>query len=70
MNLVEHDDLRWQHYTDEARFEYPTSYRSAALDAPEEGHVDLPYRWDPHSACHLHRHRATVSLLVLEVSGA
>ena len=36
------------------------------LDAREDGHVDLLYRWDPHSACHLHRHTAAVSSLVLE----
>ena len=66
MNLLDHDDLRWKHYSDEAQFEHPISYWGAVLDAREDGHVDLLYRWDPHSACHLHRHTAAISSLVLE----
>ena len=66
MNLLDHDGLRWKHHTDDAQFEYPISYWSTVLDAREDGHVDRLYRWDPHSACHLHRHTAAVSSLVLE----
>ena len=66
MNLLKHDNLRWKHYADEAQFDHPISYWGAVLDAREDGHVDLLYRWDPHSACHLHRHTAAVSSLVLE----
>ena len=66
MNLFRHDHLRWKHYTGDAQFDHPISYWGAVLDAREDGHVDLLYRWDPDSACHLHRHTAAVSSLVLE----
>ena len=61
MNLLEHEGLRWKHFSGEAQFDHPISYWGAVLDAREDGHVDLLYRWDPHSACHLHRHTAAVS---------
>jgi len=66
MNLLDNENLRWKHYADEAQFDYPISYWGAILGAREDGHVDLLYRWDPHSACHLHRHTAAISSLVLE----
>ena len=66
MNLLNHDDLRWKHFVGEAQFDHPISYWGAVLDAREDGHVDLLYRWDPDSACHLHRHTAAISSLVLE----
>ena len=66
MNLLKHDDLHWKHFTGEAQFGHPISYWSSVLGAREDGHVDLLYRWDPLSACHLHRHTAAISSLVLE----
>ena len=66
MNLLKHDDLHWKHFTGEAQFDHPISYWGSVLGAREDGHVDLLYRWDPHSACHLHRHTAAISSLVLE----
>ena len=66
MNLLDNEDLRWKNYPDEAQFEHPISYWGAVLDAREDGHVDLLYRWDPHSSCHLHRHTAPISSLVLQ----
>ena len=66
MNLLQNENLRWKHYVDQAQFDHPISYWGAVLDARDDGHVDLLYRWDPHSACHLHRHTCAVSSLVLE----
>ena len=66
MNLRETDQLRWKHFSMPAQFDHPISLWSALLDGRADGHVDLLYRWDPNSACPLHRHTCAVSSLVLE----
>jgi len=66
VNLFENAELRWKHYTGKTQFDHPISYWGAVLDGREDGHVDLLYRWDANSACHLHRHTCAVSSLVLE----
>ena len=66
MNLFEEENFRWKRYTDKAQFDYPIDYSGTVLSAQEDGHVDVLYRWAPNSACHLHRHTAELSSLVLE----
>ena len=66
MNLLDDDDVRWKHYTAEPQFGHPVSFSGALLDGRDDGHADLLYRFDPNSACHLHRHTCAVSSLVLE----
>jgi len=36
------------------------------LNAREDGHVELLYRWAPNSYCHFHRHTAPTTSTVLE----
>ena len=47
-------------------FDYPINYSAALLNANEDGHVDILYRWEPNCYCHFHRHTAEVSSTVLE----
>ena len=65
MNLMEHTDLRWKHFTGGDEFDYPINYWSALLQAYDDGHVDLLYRWEPDSYCHFHRHTARTTSTVL-----
>ncbi len=66
MNLFQDENFRWKRYEDKAQFGYPIDYAGTILNAQEDGHVDVLYRWAPNSACHLHRHTAELSSLVLE----
>ena len=36
------------------------------MNANQDGHVDILYRWEPDCYCHFHRHTAEVSSVVLE----
>ncbi len=46
---------------------YPCDYELAVLGAdPTTGRLDLMVKWPPDTYCHLHRHVADTTLLVLE----
>ena len=66
MNLFENDNLRWKHFTGSDRFDYPIDFYSALLSVRPEGHIELPYWWEPNSYCHFHRHTANTTSLVLK----
>ena len=46
VNLFENGKLRWKRFTGGDKFDYPIDYSAALLNAREDGHVDLLYRWD------------------------
>ena len=66
MNLFDDDQLRWKRFTGGDEFDYPIDYSAALLNAREDGHVELLYRWAPNSYCHFHRHSAATTSIVLE----
>ena len=66
MNLFENGNLRWKRFTGGDKFDYPIDYSAALLNAREDGHVDLLYRWEPNCYCHFHRHTAETTSMVLE----
>ena len=65
MNLIENNNLRWKHFTGGDEFDYPIDYWSTLLQAYDDGHVDLLYRWEPNSYCHFHRHTARTTSTIL-----
>ena len=66
MNLFDDDQLSWKRFTGGDEFDYPIDYSAALLNAREDGHVELLYRWAPNSYCHFHRHSAATTSIVLE----
>ena len=66
MNLFDDDQLRWKRFTGGDEFDYPIDYSAALLNAREDGHVELLYRWAPNSYCHFHQHSAATTSIVLE----
>ncbi len=66
VNLLEKGSLRWKRFTGGDKFDYPIDYSAALLNAREDGHVDLLYRWEPNCYCHFHRHTAETTSTVLE----
>jgi hypothetical protein len=65
MNLLNSDGLKWRRFTGGEDFDYPIDYSAALLNARENGHVDLLYRWEPNCYCHFHRHTAETTSTVL-----
>ncbi len=65
INLLQNSDLRWKRFTGGPEFDYPIDYWAALLNAREDGHVDLLYRWEPNAYCHFHRHTAETTSTVL-----
>ena len=65
MNLIENENLRWKHFVGGDEFDYPIDYWAALLQAHDDGHVDLLYRWEPNAYCHFHRHTARTTSTVL-----
>lgn len=65
MNLLNSDGLKWRRFSGGDEFDYPIDYSAALLNAREDGHVDLLYRWEPHCYCHFHRHTAETTSTVL-----
>ena len=65
MNLLSNAALEWVHYTGDERFDYDIDYWGAILNAREDGHVDLLYRWEPDGYCHFHRHVCHTTSTVL-----
>ena len=66
INLFKNEDLHWKRYQGGDDFDYPIDYSAALLNANQDGHVDILYRWEPDCYCHFHRHTAEVSSVVLE----
>ena len=66
INLFNNKDLNWKRFQGGDDFDYPIDYSAALLNANEDGHVDILYRWEPGCYCHFHRHTAEVSSTVLE----
>ena len=66
INLFNNKDLNWKRFKGGDDFDYPIDYSAALLNANEDGHVDILYRWEPDCYCHFHRHTAEVSSTVLE----
>ena len=66
INLFNNNDLNWKRFQGGDDFDYPIDYSAALLNANEDGHVDILYRWEPDCYCHFHRHTAEVSSTVLE----
>ena len=66
INLFKNKDLRWKRFQGGDDFDYPIDYSAALLNANQDGHVDILYRWEPDCYCHFHRHTAEVSSTVLE----
>ena len=71
MILTDNPDLKWERYTGSPKsvdrsFNWPIDYSGTILDIRDDGHVEVLYRWAPHSYCHFHRHTAPTTSLVLE----
>ena len=66
INLFKNKDLDWKRFQGGSDFDYPIDYSAALLNANEDGHVGILYRWEPDCYCHFHRHTAEVSSTVLE----
>ncbi len=65
LNLFDSSTIKWRRFQGDAAFDYPIDYEAALLSIQEDGHVDLLYRWAPHSYCHFHRHTAETRSTVL-----
>ena len=66
INLYQNENLKWKRFQGGNDFKYPIDYSAALLNANEDGHADILYRWEPNCYCHFHRHTAEVSSTVLE----
>lgn len=61
------NEVKWFHYSDHPRFDYPIDYAVAVVDADvSSGRIDFLSRWAPNSYCHYHRHLGTTLAAVLE----
>jgi len=47
INLFNNKDLNWKRFQGGNDFDYPIDYSAALLNANEDGHVDILYRWEP-----------------------
>jgi len=66
MDLFNTEDLKWNRFTGDERFDYPIDYSGALLSLRDDGHIDLLYRWEPNHYCHFHRHLAAITSTVLQ----
>ena len=66
MNLLNNKNLKWKHYNEGDRFDYPIKYSESILDAREDGRLEILVKWEPNCYCHFHRHTAETSSVVLE----
>ena len=65
-NLFKQDELIWKHYSGGENFDYHIDYSDAVLDAREDGRLEILVKWEPNSYCHLHKHTADTSSVVLK----
>tara|TARA_X000000368_G_C22671760_1_gene554247 strand:- start:25 stop:477 length:453 start_codon:yes stop_codon:yes gene_type:complete len=66
MNLLNNKNLKWKHYNEGDKFDYPIKYSESILDAREDGRLEILVKWEPNCYCHFHRHTAETSSVVLE----
>lgn len=66
MNLLNNKNLKWKHYNEGDKFDYPIKYSESILDAREDGRLEILVKWKPNCYCHFHRHTAETSSVVLE----
>ena len=66
MNLINNQNLKWKHYKDDKKFDFPIDYSDAILDAREDGRLEILVKWAPNSFCHFHRHTAETSSVVIQ----
>ncbi len=66
MNLLDNKNLKWKHYNEGDKFDYPINYSESILDAREDGRLEILVKWEPNCYCHFHRHTAETSSVVLE----
>ena len=52
INLYQNQNLKWKRFQEGDDFDYPIDYSAALLNANEDGHVDILYRWEPDCYCH------------------
>ena len=65
-NLFKQDELNWKHYSGGENFDYHIDYSDAVLDAREDGRLEILVKWEANSYCHLHKHTAETSSVVLK----
>ena len=65
-NLFKEEELDWKHYQGGEDFDYHIDYSDAVLDAREDGRLEILVKWEPNSYCHLHKHTADTSSVVLK----
>ena len=66
MNLINNQNLKWKHYKDDKKFDFPIDYSDAILDAREDGRLEILVKWAPNSFCHFHLHTAETSSVVIQ----
>ena len=66
MNLLKNTNLKWKHYKEGDKFDYPINYSESILDARGDGRLEILVKWEPNCYCHFHRHTAEISSVVLE----
>ena len=66
MNLLKNTNLKWKHYNEGDKYDYPINYSESILDAREDGRLEILVKWEPNCYCHFHRHTAEISSVVLE----
>ena len=66
MNLLDNKNLKWKHYNEDDKFDYPINYSESILDARDDGRLEILVKWEPNCYCHFHRHTAETSSVVLE----
>ena len=65
-NLFKEEEFSWKHYQGGDSFDYHIDYSDAVLDAKEDGRLEILVKWEPNSYCHLHKHTAETSSVVLK----
>ena len=65
-NLFKEEEFSWKHYQGGDSFDYHIDYSDAVLDAREDGRLEILVKWEPNSYCHLHKHTAETSSVVLK----
>ena len=65
MQLFDDTEIEWLNLVDDETFDYPIDYAAAVLNARDDGHIDMLFRWAPNKYCHFHRHLVETTTTVL-----
>lgn len=65
MQLYDDKEIDWLHLEGDENFDYPIDYAAAVLNARDDGHIDMLFRWAPNKYCHFHRHLVATTTTVL-----